>query len=151
MDPGNPWIVVRALIQAAAGDFSAARETVDGMQAHSPKHLLTQLAIFLRHCWDGERDSALEAVPEGIEIAARWDDAWPLYLAGGYALIGEEDQAFKWLDHSLGQGITNVAYLREYDPFLAPLREDPRFEDILRKAGRLAADARADALIASEL
>ena len=53
-------------------------------------------------------------------------------------MIGESDRAFHWLDHAVGQGIMNVTYLKNHDPFLANLRGDPRFAGILEKAARLA-------------
>jgi hypothetical protein len=135
---GNPWCVVQAYHQAAAGELANAARTIDGLQAVVPQHLLTRLGVFLLHAWRGENAEAMTAVTPDLEMAACWDDVWPLFLASGYAMIGEADRAFRWLDHAVGQGITNVAYLKERDPFLATLRQDPRFAGILEKARRSA-------------
>lgn len=138
MDHGNPWLLVRAYLLAAEGDEDTATRTVEAMHAQAPQHLLTQLGRFLVHAWRSERDEALAAVTEDLKTAARWDDIWPYFLAVGYAALGERDEAFYWLDHAVDHGVTNVAYLREGDPFTANLRDDPRFEASLAKAARLA-------------
>lgn len=121
-----------------SGDIAGAVRTVDELQAHAPQHLLTSLGVFLKHAWRGEKAGALAAVTSGLETAACWDDGWPLFLAAGYAMIGEPDRGFRWLDHAVDNGITNVAYLKERDPFLANLRKDPRFAGVLEKAARSA-------------
>ena len=56
-------------------------------------------------------------------------------FAGIYSQLGEKDEAFKWLEeayeeHDLGLN-TNVR--PEYDP----LRDDPRFQDLLRRMNLL--------------
>jgi TolB-like protein len=148
-DKGNPWRVFRAYLQAGAGDIAGAERTVDDLRAHAPQHLLTSLGVFLKHAWRGEKAAALAAVTLDLETAACWDDVWPLFLAAGYARIGEADRAFRWLDHAVGQGITNVPYLDERDPFLDSLRGNSRFVGILEKAARLAERAAAAAAAAS--
>jgi TolB-like protein len=143
MEEGNPWRVFQAYLQAAAGDVAAAAQTVGAMKARSPQHLLTRLGEFLLHAIRGKRDAAYAALNEDLKVAAKWDDAWPLFLADGHALIGDFDEAFRWLDQAVGQGITNVAYLREHDRFLAGLSEDPRFDATLAKAAEFATRAQA--------
>jgi TolB-like protein/DNA-binding winged helix-turn-helix (wHTH) protein len=64
---------------------------------------------------------------------------WPEYLGAAYAAIGDKDRAFYWLNqayehremvsHDWGLTILKV------DPLLAPLRSDPRFNDLLRRVG----------------
>lgn len=145
MDEGNPWMVCRAFLQGGAGDFGGAARTVDGMRAQAPDHLLTGLGTFLIHAWRGEREQALAMVTPELETAARWDDAWPMFLAGGYASVDEIDRGLYWLDHAIGQGIMNVPYLMELDPFIENLRRDPRFHRIVEKATRAAAEAKSAA------
>jgi hypothetical protein len=51
-----------------------------------------------------------------------------------YTGLGDKDKAFEWLDKA-AQDQTNVMqFLRVY-PLLDPLRADPRFEAMLRRAG----------------
>ena len=52
-------------------------------------------------------------------------------------MLGEHDGAFPWLERAIEYGFTNERFLREHEPFIAPLRSDPRFAALLEKAGRL--------------
>jgi serine/threonine-protein kinase len=59
----------------------------------------------------------------------------PLLIADIYALHGDADQAFAWLDRGLAMRDPGVSALYE-DPFLVPaLRNDPRLTTITRKMG----------------
>jgi serine/threonine protein kinase len=49
-----------------------------------------------------------------------------------YAIAGENDHAFEWLDKSLEDLSPHMPYLDAY-PELEPLRSDPRFQALLRK------------------
>ncbi len=49
-----------------------------------------------------------------------------------YAFAGENDQAFEWLEKCLEERNPQMPYVDAYVEF-APLRSDPRFQDILRK------------------
>jgi hypothetical protein len=49
-----------------------------------------------------------------------------------YAMAGENDQAFEWLEKSLEERSPHMPYVGAYAE-LAPLRSDPRFQDLLRK------------------
>ncbi len=71
-----------------------------------------------------------------MEQAAWWDDAYSLFMAGGYALIGELDRAFPWLDHSIDYGFCNPYFL-EHEPLIENLRSDARFKASLERAKRL--------------
>jgi tetratricopeptide (TPR) repeat protein len=53
-------------------------------------------------------------------------------VAALYAIAGENDQAFEWLEKSLEERSPHMPYLDAYIE-LEPLRSDPRFQDLLRK------------------
>jgi len=55
-------------------------------------------------------------------------------IAADYALLGERDKAFEWLDKAFREGDTQLVYLKVDDNFEA-LRSDPRFQDLLRRMG----------------
>jgi len=56
-------------------------------------------------------------------------------VAGAYARVGDNENAFKWLDKSFqdreGQSITLVRWLPEFNS----LHSDPRFADLLKRMG----------------
>ena len=90
---------------------------------------------FLAHAYAaaGKRDEALKAVAQMNEVAKqRYVPAYAFALA--YAGLGEEDQAFQWLERSLQDRAWDITYLK-VDPLLDSLRSDPRFNDLVKRVG----------------
>ena len=53
-------------------------------------------------------------------------------LAEIYAALGEKDEALRWLEAAYEQRNGYLPWIGQ-DPFLALLRDDPRFEVLLRR------------------
>ncbi|MDT5261455.1 MAG: eukaryotic-like serine/threonine-protein kinase, partial [Acidobacteriota bacterium] len=73
------------------------------------------------------------------EIAALGEDSKsryvsPVFVAMDYALLGEKDHAFEWLDKAYDERSGWLLELR-FDPVWDNLRADPRFADLLRRMG----------------
>jgi eukaryotic-like serine/threonine-protein kinase len=58
----------------------------------------------------------------------------PFGIAENYALDGQKDQAFAWLDRACGEKSTAVGYLK-VSPALDSLRSDPRYAALLKRMG----------------
>jgi TolB-like protein len=56
------------------------------------------------------------------------------WIAADYALLGEKDKAFEWLEKAFRERDVLLVYLKVEDSF-EPLRSDPRFQDLLRRMG----------------
>jgi TolB-like protein/DNA-binding winged helix-turn-helix (wHTH) protein/Tfp pilus assembly protein PilF len=56
------------------------------------------------------------------------------FIAAIYGALGEKDQAFAWLQRAYDERDPQITYLI-LDPFMDPLRSDPRFDDLVRKVG----------------
>ena len=56
----------------------------------------------------------------------------PVLIAHVYALSGEKDRALDWLEKAYQEGASLLVYLR-VEPLYDPLRDDPRFQDLLRR------------------
>ncbi len=69
-----------------------------------------------------------------IQAYARRDKEMSWALADCYALIGDIDGALDWLSNSIELGLINDRFFAEYDPFLAPLRGDRRFQALMERA-----------------
>ena len=67
-----------------------------------------------------------------MEQAASWTEYLALFLADGYSLLGRHDDAIRWLRTAVALGFINYPILSTRDPFLANLRVDPRFEELMR-------------------
>jgi tetratricopeptide (TPR) repeat protein len=134
------WLSEYAMLVALSGDISEAVQIAD--QVSRMPGLYADLALFMKHAWLGERKQALETITQELEIAAHIDEFTALQMAESYALIGEPDHAFHWLEHAIDCGLCNVPFLSEHDPFLAPLRSDSRFDALMDNARRLCASLR---------
>jgi len=55
------------------------------------------------------------------------------WIAKIYATLNENEMAFSWLERGLGTGAIGVFYKNE--PVWDPIRDDPRFADLLRRMG----------------
>ena len=56
----------------------------------------------------------------------------PLAFVGIYAQLGDLDEAFRWLEGGFRERSMGMTYLK-IAPFIAPLRSDPRYEDMVRR------------------
>ena len=78
----------------------------------------------------GRRDETMKIL-EALREESNVRYASSFGIAVIYACLGEKDQAFRWLErayqeHGIGPNVMVV-------PFLDPLRDDPRFTDLLRR------------------
>jgi DNA-binding winged helix-turn-helix (wHTH) protein/TolB-like protein/Tfp pilus assembly protein PilF len=74
-----------------------------------------------------------EQALENLRKQARGGPDRPLYMAQGYANLGDRDRAFEWLEKVIERGRFE-AYIK-VDPRFDQLRADPRFEVLLRRVG----------------
>lgn len=109
------------------------------------------VAEYLRAAADnGEGQNRVTALSEAYRVSG-WrgflqkqldmmkEDAGKRYvtsfnMATVYARLDEKDQAFRWLQKAIEEHSSPALYLRA-DPRLDSLRSDPRFGDLLRRAG----------------
>jgi len=83
----------------------------------------------------GDRD-AIQAVlteadtREALEMATEL--TW--MAAAACAGIGDTDEALHWLSRAIEMGFINHRFFAEVDPFLAKLRGNPRFEELMERA-----------------
>ena len=78
----------------------------------------------------GEHDAASRELTVETERVAEVDPDVSYWLASAYWMVGRPDAAFKWLECSIRLGNHNVRWFNE-DPFLEPMRNDARFEDLV--------------------
>jgi len=68
---------------------------------------------------------AREPKPTGAAI-----DGW--LLPGVYAALGDKDEAFRWMEAAVKEKNSFIPWMRQ-NPSYAPLRSDPRFEELTRR------------------
>jgi TolB-like protein len=80
--------------------------------------------------WQNNLERALEELKQpGGEFVA------PGGVAAAYALAGDKDSAFKWLDKAYQERDGEIITLLKCDPGFKNLRGDSRFTDLLRRLG----------------
>ena len=55
-------------------------------------------------------------------------------IANAYLAVGRYDEAFPWLERAFDERANNMAYLA-VEPHYDRVRDDPRFQQLLRKVG----------------
>jgi len=58
----------------------------------------------------------------------------PYTMAGFYAETGDKDRAFAALNEAVDKADQFFGFVK-IDPFMRPLRDDPRFPELLRRIG----------------
>jgi serine/threonine-protein kinase len=82
----------------------------------------------------GRPDHARAQLTEDALSLSRADHDMAYWVGSTYALLGEPDLAFKWLNRAVKLGNQNKPHF-EKDRNLASLRDDPRFEELMNKMG----------------
>jgi len=80
----------------------------------------------------GKRAEAVAVLRE-LEAKYATSESPGLYLAEVYAGLGEKDQAFAWLEKDFQARSSLLIFINAYP--LEPLRDDPRYTDLLQRLG----------------
>ncbi|HWQ33697.1 MAG TPA: protein kinase [Blastocatellia bacterium] len=138
LDPGLvPAHRVMRWIHQAQGRYDEAlaayqqEKSFSGFSGHEWPAILAQIQAI-----GGRRDEALTTLTRGLATpeGRREADNLPFEVALAYALIGNHDQALRWMERAEATK-AYVFNFAQADPRLDKLRTDPRFTDLLRKAG----------------
>ena len=81
----------------------------------------------------GEAHKLIERIKEMGERNEEFGAAFPSYsIAQGYVALGQLDRAFEWLERAYRE---RGSYMQKIgvDPAMDPLRDDPRFQSLLRR------------------
>jgi TolB-like protein/DNA-binding winged helix-turn-helix (wHTH) protein/tetratricopeptide (TPR) repeat protein len=117
------------------------RESIQELAEAMNSYGLPQLADSLRHALAASGYSAAmrEYAKQLKHLDMTKQMSMPVNLAEVYAVMGDRDRAFYWLEQAYEHrgAVTpgaDIDYL-EADPMLVPLRSDPRFKDLVRRMG----------------
>ncbi len=98
-------------------------------QAGPDSHLVAGLGHV--YALAGERDKAGQALDELREMSKQAYIS-PYMFAVVYAGLGDKDQTFAWLEKAYQDRFFTLIRLK-VEPLFDPLREDPRFQDLLKR------------------
>ena len=127
MEPDHPLIkTFRAVCHFRMGDAQRAaqmlREILNknpDMDGIRPHYAMALTAL-------GETAQARAQLTERVKEVAETDHDAPYWLASAYVMLGEDDQAFKWLEKAIRLGNENLPWFRA-NLIWARLQQDPRF------------------------
>jgi serine/threonine-protein kinase len=94
------------------------------------------------HAGAGRRDSALAVVRDLLARREAGEYIPSVFVAAAYAAVGDTTRAFEWLNRGIDE---RDIYIPEnfFEPFLDPLRGDPRYGRVLERMGLEQTQARA--------
>jgi TolB-like protein/predicted Zn-dependent protease/tRNA A-37 threonylcarbamoyl transferase component Bud32 len=136
VEPNHPLIrTFQAVILGRRGDAAeAVRVLHDVLEEHPTmdgiRPLLAQQLIK-----GGDTEGARAQFTERVREAADADHDIAYWLATAHAMLGDRDEAFRWLGRAIDLGNENRTWF-ESDPNWEPLREDERFAELMLRIER---------------
>ncbi len=133
--------LLAGLAHAAAGDRESALESFD-RTATLETNVFTVMSGFLAHALRGDAQAAHRMLRPDVAAGIWKDFQYAEYVAQGYVLLGEVEEAARWLEQSvrLGLGIHDTITLHNaiWRPWLAHPRFVPILESLRQNAERYA-------------
>jgi tetratricopeptide (TPR) repeat protein len=85
----------------------------------------------------GQQETARELLNELLQRDARGEHVVEYRIAAVYEVLGERDEAFRWLQKDIDDrdGLGSWLVWLNHDPLWLMARKDPRFKEIQRRAG----------------
>jgi tetratricopeptide (TPR) repeat protein len=113
------------------GMYTQAVTQLEKAHASFPHILLIEMELGHAYALAGRRSDALKQLEALRELSkSRYVPA--IYMAKICAGLGDNDEAFHWLDKAADDHSDGLAFLN-VDPTIDSLRSDPRFQDLLRR------------------
>ncbi len=136
LEPNHPLIrIFRSCVLLYAGKEDEAIEIMRGVLEQNPKMdgIRPLYAMYLAHC--GNKKEAREQLTDEAKNLSKADHDMAYWMTSANSQLGEIDEAFYWMERAIKLGNENKSWYQN-DKMLAPLRQDPRFEEILSKIER---------------
>lgn len=133
LDPSNAMLLwCRGQVLAMAGRREDAMAQFEQMQIVCPEQFFTSLGSFMRAGLDGDHAMAKTLAKPNLTDAAAGDPHYSWAMAQGFAMLGETQEALRWLENATQKGFLNYQMVARWDPLLRSLRHEVEFADLLR-------------------
>jgi len=132
LDPTFPfarhWLGFALIVN---GNYDEAIALGRSVSPDAPFSWLADVVVGQAYAKQGKKAEAEEQISRLRELS-KTRYVRPYYLASIYATLGDKDKAFAELDRSFAE---RDCYLGRVtvDPFMDPLRGDPRFKDLMKR------------------
>ena len=132
-EPNHPMLkIFRSGVYYYRGDVEDAIKLMSSVLEEHPEMdgIRPLYAIYLAGA--GRREEALAQLSDDALALSRSDHDMAYWVGSTYSILGEKDLAFKWLNRAVKLGNQNKPHF-EKDKSLNPLRDDPRFAELMAK------------------
>jgi len=133
--PYHYWLKIRLMIEQARKQGGAYEPVIAELKNRQPMtkdHIRILSLLGAAYALSGEADKARKIIQE-LQQQAKKEFVDPLHLATIYISLGDYDEALRLLEQAYEQGSFALLYMIKSDPWFDPLREDARFQDLLRR------------------
>ncbi|MEP7213574.1 MAG: protein kinase [Acidobacteriota bacterium] len=134
-EPNHPMLkIFRSGVYYYRGDKQMAIDLIERVLKEQPEMdgIKPLYAIYL--AGSGRAEDARAQLTDDALAISRADHDMAYWVASTYALLGDKDLAFKWLNRAVKLGNENRPHY-EHDHSLDTLRDDPRFAELMAKIG----------------
>jgi serine/threonine protein kinase/tetratricopeptide (TPR) repeat protein len=120
---------VMSCLYTEKGMFEEAIAVQEKLEGVNPLWKLGLVWIYAHAGREAEgRKMLAELLEKGPKLTGA-KDGWD--LAEVYAALGDKDEAFRWIEAAVKEHNTFIPWMRQ-NPNYAPLRSDPRYEELVR-------------------
>jgi serine/threonine-protein kinase len=136
MEPDHPLIkTFRGRVLYYRGEVETATKLLEEVVEKNPR--LDGVRPIYAICLSalGRHEEAHAQLTEQVKDVAAADHDSSYWIASFYALEGERDLAFEWLERAIALGNENKTWF-ESDPNWERLRDHPRFQELMQKIER---------------
>lgn len=133
LEPNHPLVrVFKGAILYYQGKETEGLKIIESVLRDNPQMdgLKPLYSIFLAN--QGRKEEAKAQFTERAISLAKADHDIAYWMGSANAQLGNKDEAFKWLERAIKLGNENKPWFLT-DKMIAPLRDDPRFEELMRK------------------
>ena len=95
--------------------------------------LFACLGLAFKCAFEGKRSETLAALDANPSIRNPWDFQSAYWKTECLALIGEKERALDCLERDVDLGMSNYPLMSELDPFLANIRGEARFMELMKR------------------
>jgi len=134
IDPNNgasAWSC--ACAYASVGMIEDSIKVIDKLPDQILQSIFGNLSLFLKYALQQDVKKALATVTKELTDAANQQPFISRDIAGYYGMIGHIDEALNWVEKAINIGYINYPFLAFHHPFYEPLREEPRFKELMDK------------------
>ena len=113
--------------------LDSAFSMIDQSVSATPDNAFTKLGLMLKYAKMGDKDKTFSEMTPDFQKTCHRDITFSHHLAGIFSILGEKSEALAWLENAFDRGFINWPLLAEKDPWLANIRDEPRFKKLMER------------------